>query len=76
MKFLFSSGRRAEVEASDRLALLVDSSEAPMKIDLTSLKRNKQNFSIGKTSRRNSTFGESGQCSESDFRVYVHQLKT
>ena len=44
VKFYFSLGRRAEVEASDRLVLVVDSSEASIEVDLPPLKRKQQNF--------------------------------
>ena len=44
VKFYFSLGRRAEAEASDRLVLVVDSSEASIEVDPTPLKRKQQNF--------------------------------
>ena len=40
VNFCFSSGRRAEAEALDRLVLVVDSSEASIEVDLPPLKRN------------------------------------
>ena len=39
-ELLLFIGRRAEAEASDRLVLVVDSSEASIEVDPTPLKRN------------------------------------
>ena len=52
MNFCFSSGRRAEAEASDRLVLVVDSSEASIEVDPTPLKRKQQNFQSVETLHR------------------------